>query len=767
MRKRKGKQGLAFVLALLISIHPAAVTAPWGPMVSYADGWSGKIKGTTVNVRSGPGTGYQAVDKLTNGTSVSVSGQQTGSDGKVWYQIQYGAGKTGYVRSDYVKQQASYSSDADFEAYLNSQGFPESYKDSLRQLHAEYPSWQFLAQHTGLDWADAVKNESVIGRNLVYLSSPSSWKSTAEGAYNWKTSTWPGFDSSSWVAASEEIISHYMDPRNFLDDKYIFQFLLHSYDSSVHTVDGLKTMVKGTFLEGSASVSGDNSTGSGSGPGAGSGSDSGISAAGPGSETSGEASGAGPGSSSGSGEVSTTGPGDLGGTGSSSGNSVTMTPPGGTVSGNSAPSGDSSSQAPSGSSGNSNVSLQPPGASLQARQSRILMNPLAPGSTAGPGGSGSASSGSSGIGPGGGMGPGGSGGGTGGSAPVADYTEIIMEAARQSGVNPYVLAAMIIQEQGKNGSGGSISGRESGYQGYYNFFNIEAYQSGSMTAVQRGLWYASQSGSYGRPWNSVDRAILGGAVYYGTNYVQVGQDTFYLKKFNVQGNNLYKHQYMTNIQGAAAEGAELSEAYSEEMKQTPLQFKIPVYYNMPEAACPKPTVDGSPNNKLSGLGVDGFRLTPTFDMDTTSYDLIVDPSVGYVDVAAAAYSSVASVSGTGRIQLQSGINEIVISVTAQNGAVRQYVIHVVRQNNGPTHDSSLGSGLSGGGSGIGPGGSTGPGSGSAGSSGSGNGSSGVGPGGSNSGSIDIVTGGEGPGGSSAGNGGSGTGPGGSHVTIVQ
>ncbi len=641
MRKRKGKQGLAFVLALLISIHPAAVTAPWGPMVSYADGWSGKIKGTTVNVRSGPGTGYQAVDKLTNGTSVSVSGQQTGSDGKVWYQIQYGAGKTGYVRSDYVKQQASYSSDADFEAYLNSQGFPESYKDSLRQLHAEYPNWQFLAQHTGLDF---------------YLSSPSSWKSTAEGAYNWKTSTWPGFDSSSWVAASEEIISHYMDPRNFLDDKYIFQFLLHSYDSSVHTVDGLKTMVKGTFLEGSASVSGDNSTGSGSGPGAGSGSDSGISAAGPGSETSGEASGAGPGSSSGSGEVSTTGPGDLGGTGSSSGNSVTMTPPGGTVSGNSAPSGDSSSQAPSGSSGNSNVSLQPPGASLQARQSRILMNPLAPGSTAGPGGSGSASSGSFGIGPGGGMGPGGSGGGTGGSAPVADYTEIIMEAARQSGVNPYVLAAMIIQEQGKNGS--------------------------------------------------------------------------------------------------------------EEMKQTPLQFKIPVYYNMPEAACPKPTVDGSPNNKLSGLGVDGFRLTPTFDMDTTSYDLIVDPSVGYVDVAAAAYSSVASVSGTGRIQLQSGINEIVISVTAQNGAVRQYVIHVVRQNNGPTHDSSLGSGLSGG-SGIGPGGSTGPGSGSTGSSGSGNGSSGVGPGGSNSGSIDIVTGGEGPGGSSAGNGGSGTGPGGSHVTIVQ
>ncbi len=78
---------------------------------------------------------------------------------------------------------------------------------------------------------------------------------------------------------------------------------------------------------------------------------------------------------------------------------------------------------------------------------------------------------------------------------------MIMNAATQSGVNPYVLAAMIIQEQGSAGTGKSISGTESGYAGFYNFFNIEAYQSGNMTAVQRGLWWASQAGNYERPWN--------------------------------------------------------------------------------------------------------------------------------------------------------------------------------------------------------------------------------------------------------------------------
>ena len=160
-----------------------------------------------------------------------------------------------------------------------------------------------------------------------------------------------------------------------------------------------------------------------------------------------------------------------------------------------------------------------------------------------------------------------------------------MNAGAQSGVNPYVLGAMILQEQA-NGTSGSISGTTAGYQGIYNFFNIGAYQTDSMSAVTRGLWYASQAGNYGRPWNSIEKSILGGALYYGENFVSQGQDTFYLKKFNVQGSNLYKHQYMTNVEGAAGEGAKLSRAYTDAMKKEPLVFKIPVFNNMPERPAP-------------------------------------------------------------------------------------------------------------------------------------------------------------------------------------
>ncbi len=866
MKKSMIRRGAAVALSLLVAIYSISGHGILPGITSYADvERTAVVNATTLNVRSGAGTGFSVVDKLTNGAAVTVLGETNGSDGKVWYQIRFsgstGAEKTGYARSDFIRFPVAYSNDSDFEAYLTAQRFPESYKTGLRQLHAMYPNWVFTAQHTNLDWNTVIENESLVGRNLVYNGSISSWKSTAEGAYNWETSTWPSFDSGSYVAASSALIAYYMDPRNFLDDKYVFQFLLHSYDASAHTAEGLRSMVEGTFLSGTAAVSGEygNSGGTQGGPlgplgtGGGidlqgpSGSGTGVSTQGPsgsggsGSSTqsSGTQNGSGaaagsqgplsgsgnagvstqaPGSQSGStgsgnAGVSTQAPGSQSGSGNAgvstqapgsqsvsagSGNTGVSTQAPGSQSG-SAGSGNAgvSTQAPSG-SGNSNVSFGAPGSVASAGgtgSSRILggirpvignshlLMTITPGMTSGPGStsSGSSSGGSGPLGLVGGPLAGSASGtvsgtdGSGSAAPTADYVSIIMNAGVQSGVNPYVLAAMIIQEQGTKGTSNSISGTVSGYTGYYNFFNIEAYRSGDMEATTRGLWYASQTGSYGRPWNSIDKSITGGALYYGTNYVKVGQDTFYLKKFNVQGSNLYKHQYMTNIQGAASEGAKLSEAYSTQLKQTSkLEFKIPVYLNMPETACAKPTVDGSPNNKLSGLAVDGFAITPTFNRDTSVYDLIVDSSVTEVKVVASAYSDSAVVSGTGIISLQSGNNEIRITVKAQNGDVREYVIRVVKQQNGPSYNSAIGSGgLSGGSGPLGPG----AGSVQSGGSSSGNGPSGPlssgsgGPLGSGStsgpgGSTAEPAGSSGPGSVSSGTSSGGYGPGGSNVTIV-
>ena len=748
-------------LALAVQL-PGAV--PFHPMDTYAYTGAATVKASSLNVRSGAGTGYQAIGRLAAGASIQVLGEQRGTDGKTWYQIRFsgtgGTEQTGYVSAEYVRLPVSYTTDSDFEAKLSAEGFPESYKNGLRQLHAQYPNWVFKAKKTGLDWNTVIENEALLGRNLVSSGSISSWKSVESGAYNWDNSTWTGFDGSNWVAASEDIIRYYMDPRNFLDDTYVFQFLSHEYNSSTQTRDGLAKMVEGSFLSGTTDSTGTgSSTGStgASGPSGSSGSSGGVSKDGPGrSQGKDQDVNHGPGVSG----ISRNSGSPAGSTGGVSleaphasvtprNHNLVMTgigvgeAPGSSSQNTGAPSNPSGSNAPS-SSGSSNT-VGPGVSSGSGGSDSSVSVGQAPGSggqssgtgssqTSGPSGSSSSQNAGSSSGP--------SSSGSSSGTPSSNtgsgsklYVDIIMDAAAQSGVSPYVLAAMILQEQGTNGGSPLISGNYSGYPGYYNFFNVEAYQSGSMSAIQTGLRYASQSGSYGRPWNTVEKSIIGGAQNYGDNYVKAGQNTFYLKKFNVQGSNLYKHQYMTNIQGAASEAERLSKAYSS-VKDSALEFQIPVYNNMPETACAAPVGDGSPNNKLSSLSAEGYSLTPSFGKDTESYNLIVNTSVSSIQVNAAAADSKASVSGAGSIPLNGSTTDIAITVTAENGSARTYTIHVVKQDGGPVSSGSSGSA----GSPSSPGSSEGQ--------GGGNGSSGPG--------------------SSGGSGSSGGGntPGGSNVTIV-
>lgn len=748
-------------LALAVQL-PGAV--PFHPMDTYAYTGAATVKASSLNVRSGAGTGYQAIGRLAAGASIQVLGEQRGTDGKTWYQIRFsgtgGTEQTGYVSAEYVRLPVSYTTDSDFEAKLSAEGFPESYKNGLRQLHAQYPNWVFKAKKTGLDWNTVIENEALLGRNLVSSGSISSWKSVESGAYNWDNSTWTGFDGSNWVAASEDIIRYYMDPRNFLDDTYVFQFLSHEYNSSTQTRDGLAKMVEGSFLSGTTDSTGTgSSTGStgASGPSGSSGSSGGVSKDGPGrSQGKDQDVNHGPGVSG----ISRNSGSPAGSTGEVSleaphasvtprNHNLVMTgigvgeAPGSSSQNTGAPSNPSGSNAPS-SSGSSNT-VGPGVSSGSGGSDSSVSVGQAPGSggqssgtgssqTSGPSGSSSSqNAGSSSVPSSSGSSSGTPSSNTGSGSKL--YVDIIMDAAAQSGVSPYVLAAMILQEQGTNGGSPLISGNYSGYPGYYNFFNVEAYQSGSMSAIQTGLRYASQSGSYGRPWNTVEKSIIGGAQNYGDNYVKAGQNTFYLKKFNVQGSNLYKHQYMTNIQGAASEAERLSKAYSS-VKDSALEFQIPVYNNMPETACAAPVGDGSPNNKLSSLSAEGYSLTPSFGKDTESYNLIVNTSVSSIQVNAAAADSKASVSGAGSIPLNGSTTDIAITVTAENGSARTYTIHVVKQDGGPVSSGSSGSA----GSPSSPGSSEGP--------GGGNGSSGPG--------------------SSGGSGSSGGGntPGGSNVTIV-
>lgn len=513
------KKMISYILSFAIAASMAASC-----LTASAANMMGSCTADVLNVRSGAGTGYSKTGTVSYGDSLTILSETTDSSGAKWYKISCG-NVTGYVSAAYVQLTSSGSqgsSDADFESYMTKQGFPESYKPYLRKLHEQHPKWIFTAQKLGVDWNTALKEECVVGRNLVHSSALASWKSMEKGAYDFNGGYWYGLDGS-WVAASKEIIMYYMDPRNFLNDTYIFMFENQSYDPSYQTESGVKTILADTFMSGSYTCPD--------------------------------------------------------------------------------------------------------------------------------------------------------------TKKKYTYSQTFMDAAKKSGVSPYHLASRCRNEQGVNGAPQSL-GTVKGYENYFNFFDIQAYATSTMTAAEMGCKYAKTTNpTYLLPWTNQYKSIVGGSIFLGTGYITKGQDTLYLQKFDMVdgGNGLYYHQYMTCVFGQANEAISLKNAYSQDILNSAMEFKIPVYNNMPDKLCPKPTSSGDNNNYLKSLSVSGTSISPKFDKFTASYTAKVNAEVSSVTVNANPLGKSAKVSGKGKVSLKTGENTIKLTCTAASGVKRTYTIKITRK----------------------------------------------------------------------------------------
>lgn len=415
---------------------------------------AGSVTGvkTALRVRKKPGTKgayYKIRGKelvLAKKQYVTITKVRTVKKQK-WYQISfdyYGTPYKGYVQSKYIKLTkkkvqkkvaVTVLSQRDFEAELTAQGFPDSYKDALRKLHAAYPYWQFTAYKTGLDWNTVVEQECKLGRSLISNSKSEAWKSKEAGAYDEATGKWKVFDGSSWVQASREAVMYYMDPRNFLTIQGVFQFEQLEYQSQYQTATGVKNILSNTPFAASTFQYTDDQSG---------------------------------------------------------------------------------------------------------------------------------------------------------TTKEISYISAFLDAAKDSGVSPYHLASRVKQEvvTGATTTSIAVTGTTTQYPGIYNFYNIGA-TSGATPAL-KGLEWASNGNTYLRPWTNPYRSIVGGAMYIGSNYINRGQNTGYLQKFNVTPTGTYNHQYMTNVEAANSEALKTKNAYNGMLDSTPLVFSIPVYNNMPAVNCAAP-----------------------------------------------------------------------------------------------------------------------------------------------------------------------------------
>lgn len=150
---------------------------------------------------------------------------------------------------------------------------------------------------------------------------------------------------------------------------------------------------------------------------------------------------------------------------------------------------------------------------------------------------------------------------------TTEYKNIIMQAAKESGVSPYAIASTLLQEQGSAGNSDLISGKYKGYEGYYNFWNFGAADS---DPIRLGLEYAKKQG-----WNSKSKAIIGGAKEYAEGYISNNQDTYYYKDYNVI-NKVWWHEYATAVYDALSSGGIMRNAFQGDTSAY-LTFRIPIY----------------------------------------------------------------------------------------------------------------------------------------------------------------------------------------------
>lgn len=246
---------------------------------------TGRISATAgLKLRTGPGTGYGTIKTVSHNTIVNIL--ETSSKGNgcqdAWFKISAGS-DTGYACSTYIEEivqttpeepqdntptntptDMASMTDAQFEEYLNSQHFPETYKVKLRALHKQHPTWIFKGAVTKYTWSNALKtqdefkednNDKSRGNSFLRLSAADvaagyeAYLSTQPGDYNWYTNTFVNKDGGSWFQANRQAIAYYMDPRNFLDEQSIFMFQELTYDESYQTESVVKAVLYSNYMK--------------------------------------------------------------------------------------------------------------------------------------------------------------------------------------------------------------------------------------------------------------------------------------------------------------------------------------------------------------------------------------------------------------------------------------------------------------------------------------------------------------------------------------
>ena len=160
-----------------------------------------------------------------------------------------------------------------------------------------------------------------------------------------------------------------------------------------------------------------------------------------------------------------------------------------------------------------------------------------------------------------------------GCGVLENQGQAFSQAAKQYGLNEIYLISHALLETGRGQSqlakgANIVNGKLSTTTAikYHNVFGIGAYDS---NPVFDGITYAKKAG-----WDSVEKAIVGGAQFIGQSYVKAGQNTLYKMRWNPE--NPGKHQYATGVTWASVNAQNMKNFY-DTIHESGKYFDVPTY----------------------------------------------------------------------------------------------------------------------------------------------------------------------------------------------
>ena len=211
-----------------------------------------------LSLRKTPG-GSTTGKKVSCGEVITInSSSESSGVCPYYYNITDSKGNSGYVCGYYVNttklsdMAIKYYKNNSLDDYYNSlrnSGFPDSYLPYLAELHARHPNWKFISETIPLTFDEVVSGENAYGRNLLQGSAfNENYYSMGINSYDILSNKFTSYATENgWYDASSEAVAYYLDPRNYLNIKYIMAYELLHYNNA-HTEDAVaKIMGNNSF----------------------------------------------------------------------------------------------------------------------------------------------------------------------------------------------------------------------------------------------------------------------------------------------------------------------------------------------------------------------------------------------------------------------------------------------------------------------------------------------------------------------------------------